>query len=223
MNRDQAAEKIKKCLQLAKSAEAHEAAAAMRQAQKLMTEFGLGEADVELLDVGEARIKAGGLRLQAWETTLAGIVAEAFGCAIYSSINIFDERKWVFVGVKPGNDIAAYAFDVLRRQCVRLRAAHVSAQPRNCKPSTKTARGDTFAMAWVHAVEALVERFAGGERNTALVEAYMKANHPNLSTAKVNNRSSGRAMDAAAGARAAEGAYLNRGVDGPAARHLITR
>ena len=41
MTRDEALDKIKKCLALAASPEAHEAAAALRQAQKLMAQFGL--------------------------------------------------------------------------------------------------------------------------------------------------------------------------------------
>ena len=58
MTRDEALDKIKKCLALAASPEAHEAAAALRQAQKLMAQFGLTETDVTLADVGEVRQQA---------------------------------------------------------------------------------------------------------------------------------------------------------------------
>ena len=51
-------DKIKKCLALASSANEHEAAAALRQAQKLMAQFGLTETDVTLADVGEVRQQA---------------------------------------------------------------------------------------------------------------------------------------------------------------------
>ena len=45
--------KIKKCLALSKSSNEHEAAAALRQAQKLMELHGICEAEVELVDFGE--------------------------------------------------------------------------------------------------------------------------------------------------------------------------
>ncbi len=49
MTRDKALAKIKKCLALGRSTNPHEAAAAMRQAQKLMAEHGLNDTDVKLI------------------------------------------------------------------------------------------------------------------------------------------------------------------------------
>lgn len=66
MTRDEALQKIKKCLALAASPEQHEAAAAMRQAQKLMQQFGLSEVDVSLADVSEAGQKAVNAPLPLW-------------------------------------------------------------------------------------------------------------------------------------------------------------
>lgn len=60
-------DKIKKCLASSASANEHEAAAAPRQAQSLM----------RLHDIGEAEIE--------WEATLAGSVADAFGCVHVST------------------------------------------------------------------------------------------------------------------------------------------
>jgi hypothetical protein len=53
MTRDEALLKIKKCMALSKSAEPHEAAVALRQAQKLMEQFSVNEQDMSLLDVHE--------------------------------------------------------------------------------------------------------------------------------------------------------------------------
>ena len=50
MNREDALKKIKKCLALSRSANEHEAAVALRQAQHLMREHGLREQDVSLAD-----------------------------------------------------------------------------------------------------------------------------------------------------------------------------
>lgn len=48
MNKSQAIEKIKKCLRLSKSANEHEAAQALKQAQILMQKFGITDIDVHL-------------------------------------------------------------------------------------------------------------------------------------------------------------------------------
>jgi len=50
--------KIKKCLALATSSEPHEAAAAMRQAQKLMELHGIGQIDVKRSDIGEVQVSS---------------------------------------------------------------------------------------------------------------------------------------------------------------------
>lgn len=51
--------RIRKCLALAQSSEPHEAAAALRQAQKLMAQHGIDAVDIELSAVVEAYVPAG--------------------------------------------------------------------------------------------------------------------------------------------------------------------
>lgn len=46
MDKKAAIEKIRKCLALAKSANEHEAAAALRQAQALMRKYGVEDGDI---------------------------------------------------------------------------------------------------------------------------------------------------------------------------------
>lgn len=87
MNRDQALSKIKKCLALAQSSNPHEAAAAMRQAQKLMAEHNVTETDVSLADVAEAVAPARLNALTNWEAMLSGLIAQAFGCDHFSRIS----------------------------------------------------------------------------------------------------------------------------------------
>ncbi len=233
MNRDQALSKIKKCLALAKSSNPHEAAAAMRQAQKLMVEHSVSDADVSLADVSEVSAPS---RLDAstpWETILAGMVAAAFGCDNFSLVRRYltksyapaTKREYVFVGVGAAPQVASYAYSVLSRQCARDRLAHIRKQPKNCKPITKTARGDEFALGWVYGVRDLVESFAGGERNQQLIEQYMAARHPDLKTRTVKDRAKGRNVshnDLAQGRAAGQQAQLNRGVGGIEQRGLLT-
>lgn len=61
-------DKIKKCLALAASANEHEAAAALRQAQKLMETHGFTDEDVLASQASEIGAKAGGSASSAtWE------------------------------------------------------------------------------------------------------------------------------------------------------------
>lgn len=233
MNRDQALSKIKKCLALAKSSNPHEAAAAMRQAQKLMAEHNVTETDVCLADVAEAAAPARLNALTPWESTLSSMIAEAFGCEHLShtshhltrSLDLVRKREYIFVGVGAAPQIASYAYDVLSRQCARDRLAHIRKQPKNCKPITKTARGDEFALGWVYGVRRLVESFAGTERDQQLIAQYMAERYPDLKSATVKDRAKGRNVshnDMAQGHAAGKQAQLNRGVGGVAQRGLLT-
>ena len=176
MDKDKALSKIKKCLALAASPNPHEAAAALRQAQKLMDEYGLTMTDVSLADVTEAKAQARTVDLVKWEAMLSKAVALAFGCEVYSCLNAkigpdfrrMRQRDYVFVGVGAAAEVASYAYDVLARQCAKDRRTHISKQPKTCKPKTKTARGDAFAEGWVHGVREKLERFGGAERPKAL-------------------------------------------------------
>ena len=183
MTRDQALAKIRKCLALGKSANEHEAAAAMRQAHALMREHGLDGDDVDLAAIREAGTLARSPAIAAWDATLAQTVADAFGCCVffstYSEISrsgllagrpLRRRRNVVFVGAGAAPNVATYAYDVLLRQCTRARAEHVRKQPRACKPATKSARGDAFATGRVMAVRKLVESLAGREGDQKLIE-----------------------------------------------------
>jgi len=233
MNRDQAIAKIKKCLALGKSANPHEAATAMRHAQKLMAEHNVSDRELSMIDVQEVRVKACSTALNVWEASLSNMVADAFGCENFGILsgtyngagNYVRQRHYVFVGVDAAPSIAGYAFEVLSRQCAKARLAHIQKQPKNCKPITKTARGDEFAKGWVVAVADLIDRFANPERNEALLLAYIEDKHPDLTKAKTRDTTKGRKLDHGhrlAGFIAGESAQINRGVGGIAERGLLT-
>lgn len=233
MDRDKALAKIKKCLALGRSANEHEAAAAMRQAQKLMAEFGLDSVDVALADVAEAGSRAVMQAVVAWESELGHMVAEAYGCQTYVTRRLLTGRGSrsrvvafrCFVGVGAAAEVAQYTFDVLSRQCAKARLAHIAKQPHSCKPITKTARGDVFALHWVFAVRSMVERFAGSERHTALLEAYMQRQHPELTDVTPKRREVGRNVkhtDAWAGAEAGARATLRQGLGGKQPLEALT-
>jgi hypothetical protein len=234
MTRDEALKKIKKCLALAKSGNTHEAAAALRQAQKLMTAHSVTDHDMTMIDVHEASVKAVSTAANVWELRLVALVADAFGCETYANLsgrflpsgNCTRTRTYVFVGTDAAPTVASYAYEVLSRQCAKARLAHIRKQPNTCKPITKTARGDEFAKGWVYGVRELVERFATGDRDRPLLLAYMQAKHPELTTGSARDTSKAlRKNDLGhiyAGIDAAKRAQLSHGVGGIAQRELLT-
>lgn len=232
MTRDQALLKIKKCLALAKSQNPHEAAAAMRQAQKLMQEYNLDEHDVSLADVAESKVSAVSQANVRWEAVLFRIVAEAFGCQRFIEMGNrwlpsggwVKHRRFVFVGVDASAEVASYAYEVLSRQCAKARLEHVRKQPKTCKPITKTARGDLFAEGWAYGVRDMLDKFANSDRNQQLLETYMATKHPNMETVKAKDRSVGRNVrddDISKGFDSGKRAQLQRGVGGGAQQALL--
>jgi len=231
MDRETAIAKIKKCLALGRSANEHEAAAAMRQAQALMRMHGITDEALQLSDVSEAGAPARSAALPQWEVFLSEAVADAFACSviILRGNRLAWEKqhrrtKYLFIGAGAAPQIAAYAQDVLARQCARARLAHIAEQPRNCKAITKTARGDAFAKAWVYGVMRELERFASGDRNQALLEAYKAQHYPNLKTVKPIARDVGRNVkhdSFSKGLAAGRTADLKRGISRGADQELL--
>lgn len=211
--------KIKKCLALAKSCNEHEAAAAMRQAQKLMAEYNVGERDVLASEAGEASAKAGAKKTPAqWECGLANVVAKAFGCELIFA-GSWNTGAWGFIGCGAQPEVAAYAFTVLLRQAKKARAEYASQQLKRCKPATRTRRADLFCDAWVRSVRALVGNFAAGDaRQADAVAAYTAQHYPELGKLKSRDRNEGgpkrehEYRDMAAGFQAGRNARLNHAV-----------
>ena len=225
MTKDEALQKIKKCLALASSPNAHEAAAALRQAQKLMQQFGLNELDIGLADVAECVQEARNVPLVQWESRLANMVSIAFGCTVITRVGskylpglkLRRYRSWVFIGIGAAPEIASYAFDVLSRQCAKDRRAYIGRQSKNCKPKTKIARGDAYAEGWLDGVYAELESFAATPEQQAIVTRYMGQKYPNLTELASKDRITGKNItdnDWYLGKKAGSAARLKHGVAG---------
>tara|TARA_B100000700_G_scaffold42240_1_gene43252 strand:+ start:1384 stop:2085 length:702 start_codon:yes stop_codon:yes gene_type:complete len=169
-------DKIKKCLALAKSSNANEAAAAMRQAQKLMEIHGVTADDVAVSDVESHLATANAGRTPPnYIAMLANMVSGAFGAEIVYGSR-FDGERWhghvEFYGVNGAAEVAGYAFEVLGRQLKRDRNAYLATQPKRIKRTTKVRRGDLYAQAWVDAVARQVVPHQRSEAEDATIEAY---------------------------------------------------
>lgn len=211
--------KIKKCLALAKSSNEHEAAIALRQAQRMMQQHGITDFDVEAADIQEEATKAGASSAPArWECGLATRVAKAFDCAVFLAVD-YPVGKWTFVGAAPSGEIARYAFEVMFRQVKRARVGYIKTALKRCGPTSRTRRADLFCEGWVMAATALIEAFAGSEAQQAKVTAYLENKHA-LKGFHGRNRNAGRKLterdfgDTVAGHAAGQAAQLNRGVGG---------
>lgn len=216
---DRILDKIKKCLALASSANEHESAAALRQAQKLMEAHGVTQDDVLASQASEATAKAGAVTKPAnWESMLAGRIANAFGCRIIHARRTWTIAEWKFIGAGAAPEIAGYAFQVLLRQARKARAEYIdSALKRVRRPSLKTTRADLFCEGWVQTATATVTAWTRTEEQAAAVAAYVKSKYPELSTLATTDRRPTNLRDhhfndLQSGRSAGRDAVLNRGV-----------
>jgi len=225
--REDILEKIRKCMALASSGSEHEAAAALRQAQKLMELHQVSQAEMLAVGVRESKAKSGAAARPAnWESELAAYVAAAFGCKLIF-MPAWDYAWWVFIGLSPADEIAAYSFDVLLRQALKARREFIEvALKRTKKRTNKTRRADLFSDGWVRTACAQVRTMSSQEGAAEAIQAHMQLKHPSLGKLATTDRNAGRNLsdkdyDAyAQGRSAGRGAQLHRGV-GANQPHLL--
>jgi hypothetical protein len=191
MDQDRILAKIKKCLEMAKSktSNPNEAEIAMRQARKLMDAYSLEMGDVLASLACEVKIAAGSEGPPpAWRIRLAQVCGLAFGSQLIITTSFFGPAGFIFVGCAVAPELTGYAYQVLERQLQKARREYLATQKR-CKRSTKVARGDAFANAWIDAVYMKVQDFAGADDNIAeAIEAYMAKHHADTQKSTVKRR-----------------------------------
>lgn len=221
--------KIRKCMALAGSTNEHEAAIALRQAQKLMQLHSVSDTDMLAAGVCESAAGAGAIRQPAkWEGALAKMIAKAFGCHhLFQIQRAGVAGKWIFIGAGSSAEVAGYAFSVLLRQVRKSRAAFIRGECKRLVPASKTRRADLFCQAWVCAAVGTVDAFVGNEGDVVAIGAYMLRHYPNLGKMEMPDRNEGRKLrmrdwDAvSAGSADGRGAQLNRAVGAGAAPAAI--
>jgi len=165
--------KIAKCLALANSDNAAEAETAKRQADALMTKYNLTSGDVAASQMHEKTSKAGGKYTPPkYLVQLSAVIAGAFGCGVvFGSGYGYQDSKMYFIGsgIKP--ELAAYTFDVLRRQVNKDRTTYAATLKRY-KRANKVRMTEIFCNAWVRRVAYQVREFAGTEQDKTAIAAY---------------------------------------------------
>ena len=168
--------KIKKCLALSQSPEPAEAAAAMRQAQKLMEMHGVTQADLGRADLGEAEVKskASVSRIKDWELALLNTIARAFGCQLlWTKSHSYCQDNWgryVLIGLKAQVQLAQYTADVLQRKLIKARGKFVNELPPYMTRGQKTVQADGFCHGWVQAIRKTVHEFALNDETKQLID-----------------------------------------------------
>ncbi|MFU8924933.1 DUF2786 domain-containing protein [Acinetobacter puyangensis] len=229
MNKKSIIEKIKKCLALSKSANQHEAAAALRQAYTLMEKYNIDADDAELLGIQEAEIIGSGAQKSPFfELMLAQAIATIMDCKFFHSYGVTQtpstykiHGKWVFAGFDPAPEIATYAFDVLYRQLKKARKHFIDNALKRVKISAnKTKRADLFCQGWVIEATEHVRNIKPNSAKLAQIKAYIEKKHE-LKTYKPKNRNEKTSLNSSrnfndfdAGRRAGKNAQLNQAMNG---------
>lgn len=222
--------KIEACLALAGSDNPNEAATALRQAQKLMAEYGLTH-----LDLATARISEQATKTRAGKTPpgylggLVSMVANAFGThPIYrrQPSRTTASSELAFIGPESNARISAYAFEVLQRQLIRDRSQYLAALSQSLKRATKIRRANAFAEAWVVAVSQHVIPQTMDEARMKAIEHYVRKNYGALNSLTPRQNSPLNRYDRtalSAGYQAGQAVQFNQGVESTARAALSHR
>lgn len=182
MNQEKILEKIKKCLALSRSANEHEAALALKQAQALMQQHGLTADEVDLSDVTEHRVKSPNT-LPSWHWSLVHICGMAFGCERF--INHSNGGHVVFLGINGRSELAAYAYEVLLRQLKQARRTFIKTKLNRVRiQKNKTYRADMFCHGWVTEVRKAVYDFAVNDSEKELLKRFKENRYGIMRTVK---------------------------------------
>lgn len=223
--RDKLLAKIQKCMRLAKSSNAHEAAAAMRQAQKMMEQHGIDEGELLGLEVTSLQFitiepyKRSG-KTPMYMAHLIATIMRAF------DVEAVEEVAWVcgkprmavrYFGMKGKPDMAVYAHAVMWRQ---LMAAWKEYSKTNPWVNNERGARQGFWIGWLREVRSKVMEFAGSaEEKEMRTKAIDRHYGGNLGEGKTNSMSvSGTTAQAG---RAAAGDFsIHRPMNGEQQRRL---
>ena len=214
MDKTKALDKIQKCLRLSKSANANEAAAALRQAQALMKKFGLSEEDIALAGYGEEAvdvpIQFNKKKVPVVLACLVGLMERAFGVqpVISARVGVSDLSYRIrYFGPKHRIAMAGYAHVVVYRA--------MEAEWRKFLKERPHLRGQrdartSFQLGWLGEVEGKVAEVGFTEEEREAVDALMTTTFGKQLKTSTTNGANVYGSIAAAGKRAAGDFNLSR-------------
>lgn len=219
MDRAKLLDKIQKCLALSKSPEPHEAAAALRQAQKLIDKHGVTDAELGLASYASEKVDCpvqAGKTLPEYLAVLTSLLQRAFGVrvTVHREIRVSDASWCVtYYGKADRVALSAYTHPVV------WRAMH-GAWNRHLKlnPHLKGERGGRggFLVGWLFGVERSVSELGMSEDEKVELQKYLEQEVPSITESKPVKSSevkyNGEALRA--GVRASKDFSLHRPIGG---------
>ena len=168
-------QRVRKLLALGQSPNENEAAEALSKASELMEQYNLSQTDVNLAQVGQSDVATGKYRRPpSYAQGLAEMVSDIFGVDFYFRAQ--RRRYWrfyfCFVGVRPNEEIASYAFEVLHKRLRGDRKRFMDAF--KTSPKRKSELGDAYAVGWVAAVEKKVAKLVPKKDVPEVVGEYLQ-------------------------------------------------
>lgn len=191
MDREKAVDRIRKCLALSKSPNEHEAAAALRQAQKLMKAHGISEDEVEMglyvSDFVDHKDYEFARRKPMIIVCVCGIMTKAFGVDVVWEASPDGKHRTRYFGQKANVMLATHAHTVVYRAANSAWREYLKHKPwikgvRNARAS--------FIRGWCIEVAEKVEDLTPDEAQQEIIKR-KKTEHygRELSTAKIGTRS----------------------------------
>lgn len=185
MNKEKVLDKIKKCLALSQSANEHEAAQALKQAQALMEKYEVNAVDITLSEVSEQKAdRKMAFKLANWQWSVANMIADIFGCQSYKR-----GKTMMFYGIGNRAEISAYAFDVVYRQISADRRKFLKTC-RARKPAHRTYLANKFCDGWIMGAWGIVKKFEMSDEEKAIMDGYEKKEHPDMAVARTRDAKS---------------------------------
>lgn len=215
MDKQKILDKIKKCMALSKSANAHEAAAALRQAQSLMRKHGITEDEVEALGYGSERVQIpvqANIKLPLYLAYFIDLIKHAFGVepVMGRSRRLTDVSYDVtYFGPVARVMMASYAHEVCWKAMTRSYNEWLKANPwRRGERGVRTG----FYLGWIDEVRGKVEAIGFTEDEKEKTELVIKNQNLKLSATRSAQMNISRSANVAGAASAAD-FHIHRPID----------
>lgn len=175
MDRTTALSKIRKLLNLSASPNEHEAAAALRQARALMSQFDISQDELELADITVQQMACkNAVKYDPMEWNLLSLVAEVFHVRVIKLRGDKAKRRgasWLLFGRPSRTEIVVYFYTTLLRLLTLKRRAFLrSLAGTSYSRSQKSKLVTAFWIGWLSGVRANLSIMAMPETEAALIE-----------------------------------------------------
>lgn len=188
-DRERALDRINKCMRLSKSDNPNEAAAALRQAQKLMQVYSVEESELHGIEVRSVLVltpEPPKTRFPMYLSALVSLVCRAFDAQAYFEVGLVNgkARQGVRYFVAGGrSQLVEYAHQVIWRQLTQAWSNYRKMRTMDSQVGERS----SFWMGWIAAVESKVMLFGATDKEKEVVRTTMERAAPNLARAKQQN------------------------------------